>query len=258
MIKQVIEQLRFFKGKNRIIFVSSCIRHIGSILRDSTILTLKFIRPIRMEANGEISSMDYYYEIPFYIQDYSEVTNHIKKDSLLFDIGAHFGEVTYRFLKQNKGYAYAFEANPHNSEIMKKLMSKEKMDGFKLFEFGLGPAEKKEVMYLSNPLSYEGSIINKKGKKEDITIKRMDSLKFPELKKFRNVFFKIDVEGYEVEVISGMTGLLKDLSKSKKKTRFLIEIKEENSVKKIKKTFEGIFKKVSMKKITHEDYLFDM
>ncbi len=258
MIRSIINNILFFKGKNRLIFISSCIFNISGILKDKTILTLKFISPMKMESNGEKFMINYYYEIPFYIQDYSSITDYIKQDSLLFDIGAHFGEVTYRFLRQKKGYAYAFEANPHNSDVMKRLMSKEKIAGFKLFEFGLGQLEKKEVMYLENPLSYEGSINGKKGKKEDIFIKRIDSLKFPELKKFKNVFFKIDVEGYEVEVISGMTRLLKELKASKKKTRFLIEIKEEESVKKIRKIFEGTFKKVYVNKITHEDYLFDM
>jgi glycerophosphoryl diester phosphodiesterase len=65
----------------------------------------------------------------------------------------------------------------------------------------------------------------------------------------------MDVEGYELEVIKGMTKFLKNNDKDKR-ISLHIEIKQEKTYKEIMKIFKSCMKKVNVKKLTSEDYLF--
>ncbi len=255
MIRKIIAELRQFSGRNKAIFILSCIAHLRSILKDKTILTLKFIAPMKIETKYGAVMIKRYYEIPFHTYDYGQIIGKIKNDSLLFDIGAHFGEVTYRFLKEKEGFSYMFEANPNNSKVIREMLDKNDVKRYKLLEFGLGSGNKKAEIVLGNPLSYEGSILGEKGKRKRIDIKRLDGVNLPELKKYKNVFFKIDVEGYEVEVLKGMIGLLKNIQG--KNVRFLIEVKGKENLERISRMLRGAFGKIKTEKITDEDYFFE-
>lgn len=259
IINKIYHELKSFKGKNRLIFIASVAWNIGKILRDKTILTLTFIMPMAIKKeDGSLVKINHYWELPFYTYDYNNIVNQIDEDSLLIDIGAHFGEVTYRYLRKKKGFAHIFEANPNNCKIIKKLFLKENISNFKLHEFGLGNENKITQIYLANPLSYEGSLKNKASKKVSIKINLLDNIKMDEITKFNKIFFKIDVEGYELEVMNGMKKLLKNLGKLKKQIKLAIEIKNSNDYNLIKKLLKESFDKVFTKKLTEEDYLFEV
>ena len=249
----MIRELRFFSGKDKLIFLASVFFGITRILRDRTILTMKFIRPVKIKTDDDLQvKVSYFYEIPFYAYNYDSILDNILSESVLIDIGAHFGEVSYRFLKRKKGYAYLFEPNPNNQEVIMKNFAQ--MENFSLFPFALGDSNQKQILSLSNPLSYEGSIKHGSGKKIKIIVKKLDDIDMPQLSKFNNVFFKIDVEGYEVETIKGMKELLKKLKT--KKVKLFVEIKNNQNLKKIISLLEGIWKKLKVRKVTAEDYLF--
>jgi FkbM family methyltransferase len=150
------------------------------------------------------------------------ISNFVKQGDLVVDIGCHVG-IYSAFLSElvgNKGRVFCFE--PHK-EIVQKLSNNLILNGFNNYEihnYGLGDADKD--MYFNavssedfiqgtvNSSFFENEKIGSKsfkGKFEKIKtkVRRLDSVLINEEIKF----VKIDVEGFEVNVLKGMTGLIK-------------------------------------------------
>lgn len=150
----------------------------------------------------------------------------IKKGDIVVDIGANMG---YFALLESKlvgetGKVFAIEPVVENLELLKKNIGLNKCSNIETFQFAIGDKNEESSIFLSYRLNC-GSMIFRDGlnlvdgtvRKLPITVVTLD--KFLEDKPTPN-FIRMDVEGYEFEIIQGM----KDLLKRKCPLKILMEV----------------------------------
>ncbi len=141
--------------------------------------------------------------------------------NLCFDIGAHLGDRSKCFLELNKKVV-AVEPQPLFAAKLRERFSKNKH--FMLEEIGLGAENTKGQLQISSLHPTVSTIANAKWRKSlnakannkikwdqkvDINILTLDSL----IEKYgKPDFCKIDVEGFELEVLEGLTSQVKLVS----------------------------------------------
>ena len=150
----------------------------------------------------------------------------IKKPKYILDIGAHKGNYTDLFLHLNTNLKIIlFEPNIY---LYKKLLKKYKNNNnLKILNLGIGEKKTKKNFLINKNSDYVSSLsrINSKSKyllirnlilgslsnkveKKIINIQKLDNLNFLQNKKIDLI--KIDVEGYEENVIDGAKLILKN------------------------------------------------
>ena len=144
---------------------------------------------------------------------------------IVFDVGAHHGETIKLFYKKFKlKKIYSFEASPKNFKILKKNVSKYDLNKVEIHNFGIG--DKVSKNYINQTLESSSSTINKlnknsvyfKRKLKILNIKNKDTFYhkvpisiftldyFIEKNKIENIdLLKIDTEGYELNIIKGLS-----------------------------------------------------
>ena len=148
-----------------------------------------------------------------------------KKKIKIIDIGAHKGETIDLFIKNfNVEKIYAFEPNPKVFDFLKKKFERNNIKKIFLFNIGLGEKkEKKKLQVFHESSSSTLHAIDKntnyyKRKKNFLTpfSKKLASSKFlidihPLSEIFKNNkiskihILKIDAEGYEFNILKGLT-----------------------------------------------------
>ena len=245
---------------NRLVFLLSIVNELPLIIKNRSLLGMDFItRMVIKDYKGDEQIIQTYAEFVFHTYDYSNITKKIKYDTLLLDIGAHFGEVTHRFLNDDNGYAYMFEVNPNNQKMINKLFRKNKDYDYnnQLLKFGLGDYAHTENLVLNSPFSYEGSLKDTTGKfRHQVEIKPLTIKMIPRYQLYPNIFISLDVEGYEYRVLQGMELFLMQANHEKKHIDLFIEIKDKDTLKDITTFLRHRLNGLKVKKITKEDYLF--
>ena len=176
-------------------------------------------------------------------KEYDLISKEFFKEKIecVIDIGANIGFQTLFYNKffSNKTKIYCFEPHPLSFYFLEKNLSI--YDNIILNNFALGSEDKYDFMSIPyhevQKLSDLGVMsIGQHSNyfKTEILIKKFDQLGLI-LNNYKSIYVKIDVEGYEGNVLEGMTIFLKnDLNIYLK-----IEIsKHFNNVKKIKSTIE--------------------
>ena len=150
------------------------------------------------------------------------IKNFIKEGDVVVDIGANLGY--YALLESrivgSKGIVYAIEPSPSNVDGLNENI---KLNGYTNIEcFTIGIGDKKEIakMFIS-PHSNLNSLVIQKNKKiiGNIYIQITTLDDFLKGKKQPD-FVRMDVEGYEYNIIKGMDGLLN----SKKPLKIFMEL----------------------------------
>ena len=166
---------------------------------------------------------------------YNSIYKYSKKLNfeIMIDIGCHEGELVSRFLqfKKIKNF-FCFEPN---NTLYKKLYKKYKLNKkIKVFDYALGEDQSNKKLFLSNLtyvstmssfnknsnyLKFKNLILKDKKNQKFINIKQKTFDEVFKNKNIKNSFLKIDVEGYEYNV-------LKDASKKIKKEKKKIKKKQ--------------------------------
>jgi FkbM family methyltransferase len=159
--------------------------------------------------------------------------NLIQPDDVVFECGAHHGFTTILISKWvgEEGRVIAFEPVPHNTEIIQKNIELNHLNNVLLVKKAVGSTKGK--VYLSGHSS--SSIVKGGGIETDITY-------VDEYAHFKPTLLKIDVEGYEVEVLKGAKNILAT------RPKLSIEIHSPASLAAYNSSVEDIFRYIEITK----------
>ena len=158
------------------------------------------------------------------------ISSFINNGDKIFDIGANIGQYTLLFsdIVAANGEVFAIEPDFKNYSFLQFNCNINKKSNVTCLNFGLGEQEGILEYYRDTETggrsgSFKREFVGDKfkGLKDQVNVKTLDSL----LAEFGIPdFVKIDVEGFEYEVINGLTQKLND-------TVFFIEVREETKLK---------------------------
>lgn len=140
--------------------------------------------------------------------------NIIEKDQVVLDIGANIGY--YALMESRivgpKGIVYAVEASPFNHAILEENVGINKFKNITTYNLALGDQTGKAKMFIS-PRSNWSKIVENASSPDSIqdTIE-VDMLTTDEFLKDKKTpsFIRMDVEGYEVNILRGMEKTLRN------------------------------------------------
>ena len=160
----------------------------------------------------------YEYKITKYIY------KNLNKNAIFFDIGCNEGYYTILASKKNfNGKTYSFEPVKSLIKIIKKNLSINKIQNCKIYNFAIGEKDKMSKINIYHDKNIgSSSIMNKyrfSNKTQKIQIKSLDSFYKRNKFNFKIDLVKIDVEGYEINVLNGMMNLIN----KKKINKILVE-----------------------------------
>ena len=127
----------------------------------------------------------------------------INKGDIVLDIGANIGYDTVLFADKvgNEGKVIAIEPDPINFEILKKNIKENKLKDVVAVQAAVGSENKKMEIYESKE-NYGDHRMWGNGPSVSVFCRKLDDL-LKELDYQKIDFIKIDVQGFEAEVIEG-------------------------------------------------------
>lgn len=161
----------------------------------------------------------------------------IGKQDVIFDIGANMGVISNWF-SQFCATVHAFEPYPENIDTIKSQIALRNVDNITLHSIALGKENTNMHLHVKSFHGHHslGDVDNSPTvKRVEVQVRTVDDI-FTELEIDRINFMKIDVEGFESDVIQGA---LKTLTE-KKVDYILFEI-EEKILHSIQRTAQEVF-----------------
>ncbi len=126
------------------------------------------------------------------------------------DVGANIGWTALRMAHLAvRGRVYAFEPDPYNAEQCLENIRRNDLTNIELFSIGLGNTDTTAAMEVRTPSNRGGNRIAPQGVNANrlVRIIRMDD--FSTLRNLNKIdLIKIDVEGYELQVLKGAREIL--------------------------------------------------
>jgi FkbM family methyltransferase len=177
--------------------------------------------PIRGRAHGLKMSLNLrdwcerrtYFTGHYYQRDVEELLGHLlKRGDQFIDIGANIGMISLvcAHLVGPTGRGLAFEPNPAVFRRLKGHIEENGLSHVEPINAALGDAEGTAELYFPGSHSGIGTLVTGRGDNGDhvtVTVKRGDQFG-SRLDPNRPTLIKIDVEGYEYQVLQGMDELL--------------------------------------------------
>lgn len=136
---------------------------------------------------------------------------YVKKGDTVIDIGANIG-LTSIFFSTIASNVFSFEPNPIAFELLEHNLKTNDITNVECYNIGVGNENKKSTIthYADNMsggyVSEHHKINQNDHATSDITLARLDDIEW--IKDFGCNLMKIDVEGYECEVIKGAKNLI--------------------------------------------------
>jgi len=140
-------------------------------------------------------------------QTWKYVMNQVKKGDIVADVGAFIGIYTIAFAKRvgPTGKVFSFEPDQNNLKLLKKMLKLNSTISSRVELINLAVADKDGAIYFEDGMQSESHILqNPKDTKPKIPCTSLDKF-------FMNQtldILKIDVEGYELEVLKGAVNIL--------------------------------------------------
>lgn len=156
-------------------------------------------------------------------ETFNQLKKEIKPNDTFIDVGANIGRFTIIMAEEGL-CVYSFEPIKDNFELLRTNIKNNNLEKkTQLYNVGLGDKkEKKDICYIPYKHGEASVVFNfKKGIKEIININKLDDVK---IKVQNNCFLKIDVEGFEYNVLIGAGKFIK-----KYKPKIIIEIWREET-----------------------------
>jgi len=171
-----------------------------------TVKTLRFnnkkFKLLLNPNNGYVDASIYAFKV-FEKEILTKAVKYIKKDSVIFDIGANIGQHSIIF-SLHGAQVYSFEPNNFIFEQFIKSISLNKISNITPFNYGIAAEENIYDLYV-NPKNVGNATLikNSNFKHIKVNIKTLENF-YRQIDKVD--FVKIDVEGFELEVILGNQG----------------------------------------------------
>lgn len=148
------------------------------------------------------------------------IQKEIKEGDVIVDIGANIGYYALQEarLAGDNGKVYAIEPVPGNVELLKKNIELNNYSNMKVFQLAVGDVNKTDYIYVSDCRN-TASMIKTQASIDKVPVQVTTLDKFLENKPLPNLI-RMDVEGYEVEIVKGMTKLLE----SNKPLKLIVEL----------------------------------
>ena len=164
-----------------------------------------------------------------FIRDYL-----LQPGDVVLECGAHHGckTVVFSYWVGDEGKVIAFEPVPRNADIIQKNIKINNLQNVILERKAVGSKEGKIVMTDES----NSQVVNRKGSGFEVNITHLD--KYVHL---NPAFLKIDVEGFEIEVLKGAQSILK------KRPTLMIEI-HPNALKRYNSSVEDLFNLIDAEK----------
>ena len=140
-----------------------------------------------------------------------EVQRMLKPGNVVVEAGANIGyyALMESRLVGNKGVVYAIEPSPKNFEYLNRNIKLNKRTNMETYRLAIGDKNRKAKMNISSH-SNLSSLIKQKNRKitgtVEVNVTTLDS--FLKGKRYPD-FIRMDVEGYEYNIIKGMKNILK-------------------------------------------------
>lgn len=133
----------------------------------------------------------------------------IKEDDIVLDIGANIGYHSVHFANYAaKGHIYSFEPSPDTFRILSKNCKP--YSNISPINIGIGETERMATFHFASDHAYSG--FKDTGNKVIIGCKDLQIVslnKWVKQQDLKNIdFIKIDVEGFEIQVINGMSEVI--------------------------------------------------
>ncbi len=144
--------------------------------------------------------------------EFNYVKNLDLKSSIVIDIGSCIGYYALMLSKKvgNSGKVMAFEPEFKNFDLLQKNIEINKLQNIKAINSAVGNNNGKSFLSISS--SPGQHCISKHANENVIKICRLDD--FIEKKSYKKIaFVKIDVEGFELEILKGMGNILQNSEK---------------------------------------------
>lgn len=135
----------------------------------------------------------------------------VKKGDTVLDIGAHIGyfSLVMASLVESKGKVYAFEPSRENLSLLKKNIIRNGFKNVALISNAVGNYQGNAKLYHSKTSSADHSLSERNGKQGYEIVKVISIDNYFKNYKGKIDFIKIDVQGYEGQVILGALKLIK-------------------------------------------------
>ncbi len=141
--------------------------------------------------------------VPWAIHVLEQLSQHVRPGSTVLDVGAHIGSITVPMarLVGPAGRVYAFEPQ---RKIYRELVHNLRLNGLKqavALRFAVGTGNRLVEM---DPIVAHDGRVSVGGGGDQVELRSLDSFGFSDVS-----VIKIDVEGFELEVLRGAEGLIR-------------------------------------------------
>jgi FkbM family methyltransferase len=138
--------------------------------------------------------------------------NNLKKGDVFIDIGSNIGliSIVASDIVTNIGLVCAFEPHPTIFKVLQKNINLNNLENIHCFNYGLGDVNSEMMLYPNIDINNGASSLIKSNSITEgikVNVRRLDNF-IVENKIPNPSFVKIDVEGFEFEVLKGMQSLL--------------------------------------------------